>query len=89
MGALANPKAFAQEVSKGLQSLTMATLRPFTQNDLKSVLLGIEIVLREIRGEQIPAEDNMAMKEKNQRIMRLNSAAALVRGYCKQRKIII
>jgi len=89
MGALANPKTFAQEVSKGLQTLTMATLRPFSPNDLKSLLLGIDIVLREIRGEQIPAEDNMAMKEKNQKIIRLNSAAALVRGYCKQRKIII
>ena len=89
MGAIANPKAFAQEVSKGLQTLTMANLRPFTANDIKSLLLNIEIVLREIRAEQIPAEDSMALKDKNQRVMRLNSAAALVRGYCKQRKIII
>jgi len=89
MGAIANPKAFAQEVSKGLQTLTMATLRPLSPNDLKSLLLAIDIVLREIRAEQIPAEDNMAMKEKNQKIIRLNSASALVRGYCKQRKIII
>ncbi len=89
MGVLANPKAFAQEVSKGLQTLTMATLRAYSPQDLKGLLTAIEIVLREIRAEQIPPDDVMAMKDKNQRIIRLNSAMAVVRGYCKQRKIII
>lgn len=89
MGVLANPKAFAQEVSKGLQTLTMASLKAYSQQDLKSLLTAIDIVLRETRAEQINPEDVMAMKDKNQRVIRLNSAAAIVRGYCKQRKIIL
>ncbi len=89
MGVLSNPKAFAHEISKGLQTLTMAHLKAYSDHDLKSLLQALDAAMREIRSEQIRPDDSAAMKDKNQRLMRLTSASSVVRGYCKQKRIVL
>ncbi len=89
MAISGSPKMMAYDISKGLVHLTQANLRQYTAQDLKTILTQISIVQREIRGEQVPLEDIMAIKEKNQKLMRLNQATTIINSYAKQRRLKI
>jgi hypothetical protein len=76
-----NPKKIAYDVAHGYQQFTQATLRPFTIEDLKVLLFNLNFVLREVRGTQVPLEDNEAIKDRNVKIRRLNQAVNTIQAY--------
>jgi len=76
-----NPKKLAYDVAQGYQQFTHATLRPYTMEDLKVILFNLNLVLREVRGSQVPLEDIEAVKDKNVKIRRLNQAVTTVQSY--------
>jgi hypothetical protein len=62
-------------------------LRSYSQADFKTVLANLGMVTRELRQEQIPLEEIMALKFRNMKLSRLHQAEVVVRAYCKKRRI--
>jgi hypothetical protein len=87
MAISGSPKMLAMDIAKGLTTITAATIKQYTPTDLKTIMTNIGIVQREIRGEQVPLEDVMAVKAKNQKLQRLNQAISTISSYAKQRRI--
>lgn len=82
-----SPKKIAQDVAEGYTSFNQSNLRPYTPADIKTILVNLAMVAREIRSEQIPLEEVMALKMKNLRLSRLNQAEVVIRAFCKKRRI--
>ncbi len=76
-----NPKKVAADIAQGYQQFTQATLRQYTAEDLKMLLFNLNLVLRDIRSKQIPLEDMEGLKEKNNRIRRINQAVNLIQSF--------
>ncbi len=76
-----NPKKLAQDVANGFQQFTQASLRSYTIEDLKVLLFNLNFVLRELRGKQIPLEDIEGLKDKNNRIRRINQAVNIIQSF--------
>jgi len=76
-----NPKKLAQDVANGFQQFTQASLRPYTLEDLKVLLFNLNFVLRELRGKQIPLEDIEGLKDKNNRLHRINQAVNIIQSF--------
>ncbi len=82
-----SPKKMAQDIAEGFFSLSPPLLRQYTPGDLKIIVSHLGIVAREIRQEQIPLEEVMALKTKNMKLSRINQAEIVVRAYCKKKRI--
>jgi hypothetical protein len=82
-----NPKKMAQDVAQGFQQFSHASLRQYTAEDLKVLLFNLNFVLREMRGKQIPLEDIEGLKDKNNKIRRVNQAINMIQSYSAQRGI--
>lgn len=82
-----SPKKLANDVASGYQQFTHATLRQYTPEDLKALHFNLNIVLRELRGQQIPLDDNEALKEKNVKMHRLNQAINTIQSFSALKKI--
>jgi len=76
-----NPKMLAYAVSQGFQQFTPSTLRAYTVEELKVLIFNLNVVLREVRGTQVPLEDVEALKEKNVKIRRLNQALNTIQSF--------
>lgn len=87
MAISGNPVTMARDVAEGYTMMTPPVLKKFAPGDLKTINVGLQQVLREVRGEAIPQEDLEANRRRNQRIMRLNQAIVAIANYAKQRKI--
>jgi hypothetical protein len=87
MPIVGNPKKLAYDVAQGYQQFTRATLRGYTIEDLKILLFNLNIVLREVRGTQVPLEDIEAVKDKNIKIRRLNQSISIIQSFAALRGI--
>ena len=84
-----NPHKLAMDIAEGYTNITMATLKKYTPADLKVINVNLTIVTRELRQEQIPLEDIMAIKKRNMKLQRVNQAMSVIRTYCKKKRIVI
>lgn len=84
-----SPKKMAQDIAEGFMSLSPPTLKTYTPADLKTIVVHLGIVARELRQEQIAQDDVMAAKIKNMKLSRLNQAEIVIRAYCKKKRIVI
>ena len=82
-----SPKKMAQDVSEGYLMLSPPMLRGYTPADIKTILANLALVTRELRQEQIPLDDIMALKMRNMKLSRLNQAETVIRSYCLKRRI--
>ena len=76
-----NPKKLAQDVAHGFQQFTQASLRQYTVEDLRVILFNLNFVLRDLRGKQIPLEDIEGLKDKNNKIRRINQAINIIQSF--------
>jgi hypothetical protein len=76
-----NPKKLAYAVAQGYQQFTQSTLRAYTPEELKVLVFNLTIVLREVRGAQVPLEDAENLKDKNVKIRRLNQAISTIQSF--------
>jgi len=76
-----NPKKLAYAVAQGFQQFTQSTLRAYTPEELKVMFFNLNIVLREVRGTQVPLEDMENLKDKNVKIRRLNQAISTLHSF--------
>ena len=82
-----NPKKLASDVANGFQQFNPATLRQYTAEDLKVIMFNLNFVLRELRGRQIPQEDIESLKDKNNKIRRINQAINIIQSFSAQKGI--
>ncbi|TYO97549.1 hypothetical protein EDC39_11089 [Geothermobacter ehrlichii] len=87
MAITGSPKKMARDIADGFLILTQSSLRRYTPADLKTILGNIALVARDLRAEQIPLENVMALKARNMKLSRLNQAETLIRSYCRKRRI--
>ena len=89
MAISGNPKKIAQDISEGIVIVSSPMLKRYNAADIKTILNNMAIVSRELRAEQIPLEDVMALKKKNMKITRMNQAEMIIRAHCKKLRIPI
>jgi hypothetical protein len=82
-----NPKKLAYSVAQGFQQFTPSTLRAYTPEELKVLVFNLNIVLREVRGTQVPLEDGEKLKDKNVKIRRLNQALSTIQSFANLKGI--
>jgi len=87
MALAGNPKKLAQDIAGGFLMLSPPLLRQYSPAELKTILVNLTIVTRELRAEQIPLEDIMALKGRNMKISRVRQAETVIRAYCKKQRI--
>ena len=89
MAISGNPKKIAQDISEGFMIISAPSLKRYNGVDLKTIMSNIAMVSRELRAQQIPLEDVMALKKKNMKVSRLNQAEMIIRAHCKKLRIPI
>ena len=89
MAISGNPKKIAQDISEGFMIISAPSLKRYNAADLKTIMNNIAMVSRELRAQQIPLEDVMALKKKNMKVSRLNQAEMIIRAHCKKLRIPI
>lgn len=87
MAIAGSPKKLAQDVADGYTMFSPPGLRQYTPADLKIILTNLAIVARDLRQQQIPLEDVMALKSRNMKLSRINQAEVVIRAYCKKHRI--
>jgi hypothetical protein len=87
MAIAGSPKKFAQDIADGYMSLSPPMLRTYTGADMKIILNNITMVIRDLRQEQIAQDDSLAIKQRNNKLSRLNQASVVIRSYCQKRRI--
>lgn len=89
MAISGSPKKMAQDVAEGYLMFSPPMLRNYTPADIKVILANLALVTRELRQEQIPLDDIMALKLRNMKLSRMNQAEVVIRAYCQKKRIPI
>jgi hypothetical protein len=87
MAIAGSPKKLAQDVAEGFLTFSPPTLRQYTAADVKILLTNLAMVARELRQEQIPLDNIMALKARNMKLSRISQAEMVIRAHCKKMRI--
>lgn len=87
MAISGSPKKLAQDIADGYMTLSPPMLRRYTGADMKIILNNIAMITRDLRQLTIAQDDALAIKQRNNKMSRLNQATIVVRSYCKKRRI--
>ena len=82
-------RSIVWDISEGYVTVNPLFLKPLDSDVIKQLYKEIQRAQNEIRGEKFPYNDIQAIRYRNMRLQRLNSALMIIRNYLKQRKIII
>ena len=82
-----SPKKMAEEIAAGYHSLNDAVLKKYTPQDLKTIISNLQVVLRELRAEQVDLDDVTVVKAKNMKMSRVTQAMTMVQAFAKRRRI--
>lgn len=87
MAIAGSPRKLAQDIAGGYLSLSPPMLKAYTPADLKTLAYNLSLTARDIRAEQVPLEDVLAVKSKNMKLSRLNQATVVLRAFCTKKRI--
>jgi hypothetical protein len=73
--------AMARDIAEGYQTVTDRTFRNMPRAGLEQLSFEIDRQLRDTRSVQIDLSDLVAIKAKNRKIQRLNTAMMVIRAY--------
>ncbi len=82
-------KKVAKDIADGFLNLTVANLRKYSPQELKTMLVNISMVQREVRQEQPAEDDYAAIKKKNWRLQNLSRTHVIIQNFIKHRRIKI
>jgi hypothetical protein len=88
MAITGSPKKLAQDIADGYMTLSPPMLRRYTGADMKIMINNIAMITRDLRQLTIAQDDALAIKQRNNKMSRLNQATVVIRSYCKKRRII-
>lgn len=81
-----SPKKLAQDIAEGYLMMSPPLLKNYTPADLKTIVVNIGIVARELRQVVISLDDVMTIKARNMKLSRLHQADVVILAFCKKRK---
>lgn len=73
--------SFARDIGEGYHLATERSFRGMNRPELDKLAFELDRRLRDIRGNQVALDDLAAIKGRNRRIQRLNSALTMLRLY--------
>lgn len=79
--------SFARDIGEGYQTVTERSFKGLAKGEMDTLAFELDRALREIRGEQAPLEDLVAIQARNRRIQRLNGALMMLRSYRQKARI--
>lgn len=79
--------AFARDIAEGYQVVTERSFKPLTRPEMDGLAFEIDRALRDIRGDQAPLDDLVAIQARSRKIQRLNGALVILRAYRTKAKI--
>lgn len=79
--------AFARDIGEGYQIVTERSFKGLTKSEMDALAFEIDRALRDIRGEQAPLDDLLAIQARSRRIQRLNGALMMLRTYRQKTRI--
>jgi len=79
-------KAISWDIAEGYATVNPIFLKPLEMELIKELYQEIQHIQTEIRGEKFPFNDILAIRKRNMRLQRLNSAQVIIRNYLKERK---
>jgi hypothetical protein len=82
-------KAIAYDIAEGYVVVNPLFLKPLEEESLKGLYHEIIKAQVEIRGEKFPQGDTRAIRWRNTKLQRLNSASMILKNFARERKIII
>ena len=84
-----NPKKLAADIANGYQQFTHASLRQYTVEDLRVLIFNLNFMMRDIRGKQISLEDIEGLRDKNNKMRRINQALNMIQSFASSKGIKI
>ena len=78
---------YARDIAEGFQVVTERSFKGLSRPEMDQLAFEIDRALREIRAEQVGADDLPMIQAKNRRIQRLNGAMMMMRGYRQKTKV--
>ena len=82
-------KAVAYDIAEGYAVVNPLFLKPLNVESLKGLYHEVLKVQILIRSEKFPHGDAQAIRWRNTRLQRLNSAAMIIKNFARERRIII
>ena len=82
-------KAIAYDIAEGYVVVNPLFLKPLDAESLKGLYNEIMKSQIEIRGEKFPLGDNKAIRWRNTRLQRLNSALMILKNFARERRMIL
>ena len=82
-------KAVAYDIAEGYAVVNPLFLKPLNVESLKGLYHEVLKVQILIRSEKFPHGDAQAIRWRNTRLQRLNSAAMIITNFARERRIII
>lgn len=82
-------KAIAFDIAEGYVVVNPLFLKPLDNETLKGLYHEIMRAQVDIRAEKFPAGDTQAIRWRNTRLQRLNSAAMVIKNYARERRVIL
>jgi hypothetical protein len=79
--------AFAKDIGEGYQTVTERSFKALSKGEMETLAFELERALRDIRGEQAPLEDLVAIQARSRKIQRLNGALMMLRTYRQKARI--
>jgi len=82
-------KAVAFDIAEGYVVVNPLFLKPLDEASLKGLYHEIMKAQIEIRSEKFPQGDTQAIRWRNTKLQRLNSAHMILKNFARERRIII
>ena len=79
--------AFARDIGEGYQTVTERSFKGLSKGEMDTLAFELDRALRDIRGEQAPLEDLVAIQARSRKIQRLNGALMMLRTYRQKARI--
>jgi len=82
-------KAIAFDIAEGYVVVNPIFLKPLDEESMKGLYHEIMRVQIEVRAEKFPQGDIKAIRWRNTRLQRLNSAVMILKNFARERRIIL
>jgi hypothetical protein len=82
-------KAVAFDISEGYIVVNPIFLKQLDEESMKGLYHEIMKFQIEVRGEKFPQGDTKAIRWRNTRLQRLNSALMIIKNFARERKMIL
>ncbi len=82
-------KAIAYDIAEGYVVVNPLFLKPLDGESLKGLHQEIMKVQVEIRGERFPQGESKAIRWRNTRLQRLNSAVMILKNFARERRLFL